>query len=67
MAGNYDKEVTPTGSDDVGDKCYSVDGPHDEEVGVVQSGHQLQRDLKGRHMQMIAIGTSCLPALLLCL
>lgn len=29
----------------------------DEEVGVVNSEHKLNRDLKSRHMQMIAIGT----------
>ncbi|KAI0382949.1 amino acid permease/ SLC12A domain-containing protein [Hypomontagnella monticulosa] len=28
----------------------------DEEVGIVQQGGQLHTDLKGRHMQMIAIG-----------
>lgn len=29
----------------------------DEEVGVVNTEHKLNRDLKSRHMQMIAIGT----------
>lgn len=30
----------------------------DEEVGVVHKGGALSRDLKNRHMQMIAIGTT---------
>lgn len=30
----------------------------DEEVGVVNKSGTLARDLKSRHMQMIAIGTS---------
>ncbi|KAK1595265.1 amino acid permease [Colletotrichum navitas] len=34
----------------------SYDGSHDEEVGVVHKGETLQRNLKNRHMQMIAIG-----------
>lgn len=29
----------------------------DEEVGVTKRGDPLKRDLKSRHMQMIAIGT----------
>lgn len=29
----------------------------DEELGVVNTTHKLNRDLKSRHMQMIAIGT----------
>ncbi|KAI2464188.1 amino acid permease/ SLC12A domain-containing protein [Annulohypoxylon bovei var. microspora] len=31
-------------------------GGHDEEVGIVNKSGQLHTDLKGRHMQMIAIG-----------
>ncbi|KAI1450695.1 amino acid permease/ SLC12A domain-containing protein [Annulohypoxylon stygium] len=31
-------------------------GSHDEEVGIVNKSGQLHTDLKGRHMQMIAIG-----------
>ncbi|KXH59912.1 amino acid permease [Colletotrichum salicis] len=34
----------------------SYEGSRDEEVGVVTKGEPLQRDLKNRHMQMIAIG-----------
>ncbi|UQC77944.1 amino acid permease [Colletotrichum lupini] len=54
----------PTVVDD--DKHYTKDpvvnsngsygGSHDEEVGVVTKGEPLQRNLKNRHMQMIAIG-----------
>lgn len=32
-------------------------GSHDEEVGVITKGEPLQRSLRSRHMQMIAIGT----------
>jgi len=35
---------------------YAHEGPHDEEVGVVHKGDPLKKDLKSRHMQMIAIG-----------
>ncbi len=62
------------GSDDVvsGDKVdnkevidnYHQDGPHDEEVGVVHKGGALKKDLKSRHMQMIAIGEFELASLL---
>ncbi|KAK1675611.1 amino acid permease-domain-containing protein, partial [Colletotrichum godetiae] len=34
----------------------SYEGSRDEEVGVVTKGEPLQRNLKNRHMQMIAIG-----------
>jgi amino acid transporter len=45
----------------VGDKeavvdNYHQDGAQDEEVGIVHKGSPLKKDLKGRHMQMIAIG-----------
>lgn len=33
---------------------------HDEEVGIVTKSGHLHTDLKGRHMQMIAIGKSLL-------
>jgi hypothetical protein len=36
---------------------YHHDGVHDEEVGIVNKSTPLSRELKGRHMQMIAIGT----------
>ncbi len=34
---------------------YAANG-HDEEVGIVNKADPLSRDLRGRHMQMIAIG-----------
>ena len=34
----------------------------DEEVGIVNKSGPLKQDLQGRHMQMIAIGTSCSPS-----
>lgn len=34
----------------------------DEEVGVVHKSGSLSRDLKSRHMQMIAIGTMSTPS-----
>ncbi len=39
------------------DQGYVPEG-QDEEVGVVNKGQPLSRDLQGRHMQMIAIGTA---------
>ena len=33
----------------------------DEEVGIVNKASPLSRDLKGRHMQMIAMGKSSFP------
>jgi amino acid permease len=42
------------------DHDYLNDQHHrDEEVGIVNKSAPLQRSLKGRHMQMIAIGKSC--------
>ena len=41
---------------------YIHDDHHDEEVGIVNKADPLARDLKGRHMQMIAIGMFRLPA-----
>jgi amino acid permease len=38
------------------DTHYVAEG-HDEEVGIVNKSEPLARDLQGRHMQMIAIGT----------
>lgn len=32
--------------------------PYDHDVGIVHESAPLARDLKGRHMQMIAIGMS---------
>lgn len=41
--------------DGVDPHLYSPDG-RDEEVGIVAKGGKLHTELKGRHMQMIAIG-----------
>ena len=30
--------------------------PHDEEVGSIKQSGELKKDLRSRHMQMIAIG-----------
>ena len=35
---------------------------NDEEVGIVNKASPLSRDLKGRHMQMIAMGKSSFPS-----
>ncbi|KAF4918052.1 putative amino-acid permease [Colletotrichum viniferum] len=42
--------------DPVVDSQNGYEGSHDEEVGVVTKGEPLQRNLRSRHMQMIAIG-----------
>lgn len=44
--------------DPVVDSQNGYEGSHDEEVGVVTKGEPLQRNLRSRHMQMIAIGQS---------
>jgi len=51
---HLDKEALDQGA--VGSHGYAPDS-HDEEVGVVNKAQPLSRDLQGRHMQMIAIGT----------
>ncbi|OAA67999.1 amino-acid permease [Niveomyces insectorum RCEF 264] len=51
--GVSDKVVAPDSSND---NNSAISCPHDEEVGIVNKGEPLQRDLQGRHMQMIAMG-----------
>lgn len=51
---DYDKNETK-GSGPSGAYNASTREVHDEEVGIVKSD-SLKKDLKGRHMQMIAIG-----------
>lgn len=46
----------------VNPNLYAPEVHNDEEVGVVTKGEPLHKDLKSRHMQMIAIGmSSCAP------
>jgi hypothetical protein len=44
------------GKEVVNDHAYLDHHSGDEEVGIVNKSNPLSRDLKGRHMQMIAMG-----------
>lgn len=48
--------------DPMADSQNGYKGSQDEEVGVVAKGEPLKRDLRSRHMQMIAIGMPLFPA-----
>ena len=45
-----------TAREAVNDHAYLDRQSGDEEVGIVNKAEPLSRDLKGRHMQMIAMG-----------
>ncbi|KDN66449.1 putative amino acid permease, partial [Colletotrichum sublineola] len=51
-----DDEKTHAKEPALNSQADSYDGSHDEEVGTVNKGQPLQRNLQNRHMQMIAIG-----------
>jgi amino acid permease len=52
---SYPEEKHETNKEAVVDN-YPHDGPHDEEVGIINKADPLKKELRGRHMQMIAIG-----------